>query len=113
MVRESASVRVYTDIELLSEELEVIQTNLDKQGTTLWDFKSTLDYYEGTSELGHKVLDRMLTQLQRQGEDFRELQRQADLARHRVCTDTPTSCRLRSILKHVHYPTLHSSSKTF
>ena len=84
LVRHSASVSVYADIELLSEELEVIRNILDKQGATLSDFRYSLRQPEDTSELLNQVLDRMLTHLQMQDEDFKELQRQAEHARHKV-----------------------------
>ncbi|KAG8534324.1 uncharacterized protein KY384_001168 [Bacidia gigantensis] len=84
LVRHSASVSVYTDIELLTEELDAIKSILSQQTATLSDFKYALQSYEGTSELVDVVLDRMLTQLRMQGEDFKELSRQAELARHRA-----------------------------
>ena len=90
---------MYTDIERLAEELDAIRIILEKQSATLCDFRRGLQCYEGTSEFVGIVLERMLSQIQRQAEESKDLQAQAEQTRNRVC-QTPSHPLLFSILTH-------------
>ena len=81
MVRDQASVKVYDDIKLLREELDVIKMTLKQQQETLCDFRSTIKLTPGVVNLSVSVIDRMLDNIEQRLEDFRELQMQAETAR--------------------------------
>lgn len=81
MVRDQASVKVYDDIKLLREELDVIKMTLRQQYETLIDFKSTINITHGVVSLSVSVIDRMLENIEQRMEDFKELQMQAETAR--------------------------------
>lgn len=81
MVRDSASVKVYDDIKLLREELDVIKMTLKQQDDTLRDFKSTMNITYGVASLSISVIDRMLESIEQRIDDFDELQIQAETAR--------------------------------
>ncbi len=81
MVRDQASVKVYDDIKLLREELDVIKMTLKQQDETLCDFRSTINITHGVASLSVSVIDRMLENIEQRMEDFKELQMQAETAR--------------------------------
>ena len=81
MVRDSASVKVYDDIKLLREELDIIKNTLKQQDETLRDFRTTISYTYGATSLSLSVIDRMLESIEQRIDDFNELQGQAETAR--------------------------------
>ena len=81
LVRDSASVKVYDDIKLLREELDIIKNTLKQQEETLRDFRSTINYTYGVTSLSLSVIDRMLESIEQRIDDFNELQGQAETAR--------------------------------
>ena len=81
VVRDQASVKVYDDIKLLREELDVIKITLKQQDETLRDFRSTITVPEGVASLSFSVIDRILESVEQRIDDFNELQGQAETAR--------------------------------
>lgn len=81
IVRDSASVKVYDDIKLLREELDIIKNTLRQQYDTLREFKSTITLTYGVLSLSVSILDRILESISQRIEDFDELQIQAETAR--------------------------------
>ena len=81
MVRDKASVKVYHEIKLLREEIDVIKSILKEQEDVLSDFKGIIDDVHDKASLTVEVIDRMLRSIERRIEDFEELQTQADDAR--------------------------------
>lgn len=81
MVRDKASVKVYHDIKLLREEVDVIKTILKEQEDVLCDFKVVIKGGHDKACLTVEIIDRMLRSIEKRIEDFEELQAQADDAR--------------------------------
>lgn len=81
VVRDEASVKVYDDIKLLGEELDVVKSTLMQQQEVLYDFKRTLTTSPGTASLSAAVIDRMLDSVEQRIDDFDELRNQAETAR--------------------------------
>ena len=81
---DSTSVAVYTEIGNLSNELHGITNTLKKQTTTLGDFDCNLEIDESSPQLIKAVMERILSRLEQQREDFVELERDAATARDRV-----------------------------
>lgn len=81
IVRDSASVKVYDDIKLLREEVDIIKSTLVQQDTTLREFKSTIPLTYGVASLSVAILDRTLDSISQRIDDFDELQSQAETAR--------------------------------
>ena len=88
-IQNHSSVRVYEDIKMMSEELEAIKSIVNQQVSTLWDYKKIIGKSNGSLDLCHKVLDRMIAQLGRRLDEFKEGQLQADTAREWVHLTIP------------------------
>lgn len=82
VVRDQASVKVYDDIKLLGEELDVIKMTLEQQQDTLLNFRRTMSVTHGVASLSISVIDRMLETIEQHIDDFDELQKQAETARY-------------------------------
>lgn len=81
IVRDSASVKVYDDIKLLREELDIIKNTLEQQDDTLRELQSTITVTYGVASLSVSILDRILESISQRIDDFEELQVQAETAR--------------------------------
>lgn len=82
MVRDQASVKVYDQIKLLQEEIEVIKSVLKQQDNVLQDFRYVVCENHHSASLSVVVIERILENIERRIEDFNELQEQADTARY-------------------------------
>ena len=82
MVRDQASVKVYDQIKLLQEEIEVIKSVLTQQDNVLQDFRYVVCENHHNASLSVVVIERILENIERRIEDFDELQEQADTARY-------------------------------